>query len=547
MTIELRQSAGNATARNGKSVKVTFSEATRQGSLIVVVASARSDHDHLWDKTPSGFTTAKKVFDQDAGVAIWFRQNAPSLTSVTVDEPDHRSMIVRIHELTGVAQSNALDRTASAFGDDTYPKSGSTGTTTQADEVIFAAITNEYASTTQYGFTGGLGRISETVSPSSSDGVSDTDDERHRLTVHAALASTTGSYALTGRLSTRRDWAGAIVTFRGGSSGPARLTSKTQPAAIRLTGRARLTAFGPMRSKTRPAAIVLGGRAWIGPFENQFLIGGRDGLLIGKSTAYRVESVEGIGGWNLRSSDTPFPRDDGDQRGVDLQEARQILFRVNFNDAPVPMEAAMQRLLKALRPQRDTDWELIFRLPGMPLQALRCRPLNLSRELNLQQMLLRSQAFALRAADPRIYSARFREVVVPVSTESGGVITVTSVPNVGNADAYPIIQVTGSPTEDVTGLELVNTTGNIAFGFSGVLPAGGTLIADMPATVTSEPRSKVTVDGQPKYGSWVAPREPFFLAPDPDAPGGVNALYLRTTPPNAAVTCTLRYRDTWAG
>lgn len=542
MPIEIRQSSGNVTAVDRSSVKVNLSSSTRQGSLIVVIACVRTDTNVPFGADPSGFTKAVTAFDEDVGIGLWYLQNAAPLTSVTVPGAFGHSMIVRVHEVTGAAQANVLDRAKGSYGDSSYFSTGSSGTTAQTDEILFAAVASQYSTTTQYGFTGGFARLSETISPTS-----DLDDDRLRLTVHAALTNTTGSYALNGRLSTSRDWASLIVSFRGGSLGPARMTSKRQPPTIKIGGRGRLTAFGPMRSKGQSAAIVLSGSAWMGPFEKQFLLGGRGGLLIGANTEYRVESVEGIGGWDMRSSDSPFPRSDGDQRGVDLQSARQILFRVNFDDDPIEMEAAMQRLLRALRPRRDTDWDLIYRLPGMPLQSLRCRPLSLSRELNLERMLLANQAFALRAADPRIYSSRYREVRVPVSVESDGLTTVTSAVNIGNAPAYPIIQITGSPTVEVTGIDLVNITGNIGFTFSGILPIRGTLIADMPATVTSEPRSKVTVEGQPKYGSWVSPREPFFLSPDPDAPGGVNALYLRTTPAAAAVTCTLRYRDTWSG
>lgn len=546
MAIELRQLAGNTASLDNSSCKVTLSTATRQGSLIVVVAGARPPGtSNPFTSDPSGFTRilARRSDNtgDDVAVAMWYRENASPISSVTVSAT-HLSLQVRVLEFTGAAQSGALDKITSAGGDDNDFASGSTGNITQADSVLVGAVVNQYASTTQFGFTGGLARLSDTTSPSS-----DLDHERNRLTIHAALTSTIGSYALGGQLSASRDWAVALVAFKGGSLGPARMTSKTQTPSIRIGGRGRLNAFGPMRLMTQPPAISISGRAWVGPFENQFLLGGRGGLLIGTSTDYRVESVEGLGGWDIRTSDTPFPRGDGDQRGVDLQSARQVLFRINFDGPPAQLEAAMQDLLSVLRPRREADWDLYFRLPGMPLQVLHCRPVSLNRELSLEQMLVINQAFALRAADPRIYSARWQEVVVPVSPSDTTLVTAVSASNVGNANAYPIIQVTNSSSVEVTGLELVNITGNSSFGFAGILPVGGTLVADMPAVVTSEPRSKITIDGQTKYGSWVAPRDPFFLSPDPDAPNGTNAVYLRTTPSNTPVTCTLRYRDCSSG
>ena len=79
-----------------------------------------------------------------------------------------------------------------------------------------------------------------------------------------------------------------------------------------------------------------------------------------------------------------------------------------------------------------------------------------------------------------------------------------------------------------------------------MIPPGAQLIGDMPARITQTGRSPVTLDGQPRYNAWLPPRDAFYLAPDPVAIGGSNAIYLRTTPAGADVACTLTYRDTWA-
>lgn len=543
MPIALRQQAGHTEdAGQNRSLSVTLSQSTLSNSLLVIVCSVSHPYENVsaLPSVPSGFSL---VFNRRSGkqtTAMWQRTAAPVTSKITVNSSGETYGIqARVLEFTGAAQTNAVDRVTVNSSESSTVSSGSTGTTSQADELLIGVVCNRYASTTQFGFTGGLGQYSQTLS----DG-SEPDHDRTRLTVLGGITSTTGSFAIGAKLSTSRDWVGALVSFRGGSLGPARMTSKAQTPAIRITGTARLSAFGPMRSKNQPVAIGIGGRVWIGPFENQFLLGGRDGLLIGANTDYRVESVEGLGGTDIRSSDTAFPRSDGDQRGLDYQTARQIMFRVNFNGPG--LEARMQALLSTLRPRRETDWDLFFRLPGMPLQVIHCRPMGLSRELSLERMIVANQAFALRAADPRIYSSGWREITVPVS-DASEIVTAVSAPNLGNANAYPIISVTAPSTTQVTAFELVNITGNIAFSFDGILPPGGQLIADMPAVVTSEPRSKILIDGQPKYGSWVAPREPFYLAPNPDAPNGINALYLRTTPTQTDVTCTLRYRDTWYG
>jgi len=543
MPIQLRQQAGN-TDDGGydQSLSVTMGQTTLANSLLVIVCSVSHHYENTTalPNVPSGFSL---VFNRRSGkqtTAMWQRTAAPVSSKVTINSKGETFGIqARVLEFTGAALTNAVDKVTLNANTSNFVSSGSTGTISQADELLIGVVSNRYASTVQFGFTGGLGQFSQTLSDSS-----EPDHDRTRLTVLGGVTSTAGSYSLGAILSASRDWLGALVTFRGGSLGPARMTSKEQTPAIRLGGRAALSAFGPMKSKTQPVAITITGRAWIGPFEKQFLLGGRGGLLIGANTDYRVESVEGLGGAEIRPSDSPFPRGDGDQRGLDYQTARQILFRINFHGES--REAMMQELLTTLRPRRELDMDLVFRLPGLPLQLVSCRPSGLVRDLSLEQMIVSNQAFSLRAADPRIYSARWREATVPVSG-TGPIVTTAAITNAGNGNAYPIITVSAPSDTQVTGFELVNITGNIAFGFSGIIPAGGQLIADMPAVVTSEPRSKVLVNTQRSYGSWIAPREPFYLAPAPDAPGGVNALYLRTTPPETPVICTLRYRDTWYG
>lgn len=546
----IAQHAGNTTASDSSSCRVTLDRATQQGSHLTVIATARipRGHNNPFPSDPAGFSgfrvaLGSQSLRDDIAIAVWEKPNATPISSVTV-QAVHESLQVRVLETRGLAQAAALDRVAILGGEPSTVSTGATGAIAQADELLIGAIVNQNASTTQGSFTGGLAKLSDTTSPSS-----DLDGERHRLTVHAAITNTVGSYQLGGRLSTPRDWIGVLLSFRGGTLGPLKMTSLSAPPLMTFGGRGALTVFGRFSSLNASPVMTFSGSGWIGPANHQLLLGGRgaNGLMIGAGTDYRIESLEGLGGWDVESSDTPFPRFDGDQRGVDRQNARSILGRVNWDGPPVELEQAAQRLLMALRPRRSEDFDLYFRLPGMPLRTIRCRPGSLIREMTAEQMILTKQAFLLRAADPRIYSARAREVLVPASPSTGTVVTAVSAINAGNAQAFPVIRVTGAPDVDVTGLELVNITGNCSFEMAGVLPAGAQLVADMPAEVTAQPRSTITIGGQSKLGAWVPPREPFFLSPAPDAVGGVNALYLRTTPAGAAVTCALEYRDTWAG
>lgn len=534
------------------SCSVNLGTATLPNSLLFLVAAATHNRENgsALPNDPAGFTRVLLRKEDKLTVAVWRREAAPATTKATVQASGETfTLQARLIEFTGAAQSGAIDRVTVGGANpesgpgSQFPSSGSTGNTAQADEGLFGVMVNRYGSTVQLGFSGGLAKLYETVSSSG-----EPDHDRTRMTVHAATTTAIGSYRLSALLSSNRDWVTALISFRGGSLGPARMSSRNQGPAIRIGGRGTLTAFGPLLSRNQGPAIRIGGSGWIGPFEQQFLLGGRGGLLIGAGTPYRVESVEGLGGWDIRSSDADFPRGDGAQRGIDLQSARQVAFRVNFDADPVELEQRMQALLSALRPQRDSDWDLIFRLVGSPLQMLRCRPMSLTREMNAEQFIRTQQAFALRAADPRIYSVRTREVVVPVTPAGADTaVTAVSVTNAGNDDAYPVIRIRGAPGVDVTNIQLINASADVRFEVSTVLSESGEIVGDMPAVVTGAPRSKVTLDGNGIYGAWQSPREPFSIAPDPIAPGGVNAVYLRTVPAGAPVTCVLEYRDTSSG
>lgn len=558
-TPRLRQSAGNAVASGqSRTCTVNLTNPTVALNLVVVVAvAAHSGTSGTTLTGPEGFVLIRERTSNELTVAVWYRESAPPLSSVSVSSSAGRSLQVRLIEYEGAAQTSALDKVTVLTGSNREPYTGTSGTVAQADSIIFAAVANRYASTTQSGFTGGLTRLIESVTPATWGFFqSDPDDRRSRLTIHGAVTAVITSFDLRGLLSSPRNWVAILCTFRGSSSGPARMTSKLGPAVLTTPDAASvLTVFGPLTSANLTSTgispyVETGGRttARIGPFNYQYLINGWSGLLIGDDTPYRVESMEGLEGWDVRTSDDDLPRGDGAQRGVDLQSARQVLVKLKVGGTQTEVEQAMEALYRALIPQRDEDWELIWRHPSRPLRILRCRPMSLLRGLSWRETLINNQSFVLRAVDPRHYSAQVHEVQIPVTPAGATEVTVVSVKNIGNGRAYPLIRINGpSSGEPVTRIELVNATANVSFDVAATLPANATLVGDMEARVTAAPRSVVTLDGQTKYGAWQLPREAFYLAPSPEAPDGVNAVYLRTTPAGADVTATIEYRDTSSG
>lgn len=551
----LEQSTYNTVAKyQSRTCTATFTRPTTPGSLLVVVCSAAGTLPSNLT-TPPGFTLIANRGLRDIQQSVWYRQNAPATTSVSVTAlDDNKSLQVRVLEYSGVAQANALDKVAVRAEESFLPQTGSTGNTAQADELVLGFVTNQYASTVQFGFGGSLVRLYDSTSPQGWPQGTNQDWERGRLTVHQATATQVGNYSLLSILSAPRRWIALVVTFRGASSGPARFTSRNAgPMLDTNVGSGSLTVFGPLRSTLAgpitPMISTSGpATARIGPFNYQYRLGGWNGLLIGAGTNYRVEGHDGLDGWQIRTSDDDLPRGDGALRGIDLQSARETLFRINWDGDPADIEEALRVLYVALRPQRDEDWDLIWRHAGQPLKLMRSRPTNLVREVSQRALLMQEQAFALLSADPRHYSARLQKVTVPVTPAGATSFTTVSVTNSGNAPAYPVITIQGPTSGDpVSRIELVNASADVGFDVITTLPARSVLVGDMPSRVTASPRSAVQLDGQSKYGAWQLPRLPFYIAPAPEAAGGVNAVYLRTTPAGAPVTATLEFRDTWAG
>ncbi|WP_028924192.1 hypothetical protein [Pseudonocardia acaciae] len=540
----LRQSAGNAVGSGqSRTCTATFTNPTIEKNLIVCWAVVTSGSATLTG--PDGFVPVRERAQGELKLAMWYREGAPATSSVSVTTSVNRSLQVRALEYSGAAQSGALDRVTVVTSGDDRPRTGDSGIIAQADEIVVAAIANQFASTIQSGFVGGLIRLIESVSPQSW-GLwdSDPDERRSRLSIHHAITNSVGSFFLSALLSSMRNWIAILATFRGGSSGPARMTSRLAPTMLKVGGTGSLTVFGPLRAghtTPEPMIAMSSAQARIGPYNYQYRLGGWDGLLIGDDTPYRVENHDGLEGWAMRTSDDDLPRGDGALRGVDLQSARQLMFELKVGGTQAEVEQAMDTLYRALVPQRDSDWELIWRHPGRPLRMLRCRPISLSRELSWRETLVNHQKFALLSSDPRHYSASQRRVTVPASPAATRP-SVVSVLNEGNGYAYPTIRVTGpSSGEPVTRIELANTTHDVSFLVAAVLPKGSTLLGDMQARATGAPRSVVTIDGQSKYGAWVHPRQTFVIGP------GENLLHLLTEPPGASITATLDYHDTWSG
>lgn len=536
MTLQVRQVAYKTEDHHSHRCRTTFTSYTASGSAVLAFAAVtRYAYDSARVTPPSGFTTVFVDTDDDVELHCWLLADAPPRHTVEIYAERHRSMQLFCYEISGAAQANTVFGFVSRSANETStPDTGSVSAPT-GPSLAIAAVMNQYTSTQQSGFTGGFSLVSNIASPAHGD-----DGDRGRLTTHIKSATSPGSYSLTAKLSTRRDWVAGIVVLRPGVTGPVRLA--VDSTALTVDGDANLTAFGPLRADAN-ALTVEAEPVAVAPYDYQYRLNGWGGLLIGDWTPYRVEQIDGLEGWQLRTSDQEFPREDGAMRGVDLQAARLVRVKLKVGGEQAEVEQLMDQLYRALVPRRNEDWQLIWRHPGRPLRMMWCRPVDLLRGLSWRETLINNQSFDLRAADPRHYAAWERVVPVPVSPLGAPNVTIDA-PNLGSGAAHPVIRVRNpvgaTPVERVW---LVNDTSGAQFDIRAVVPGGSTLLGDMPARVTDTgiARSVITVDGQSKYGAWQFPRRPFALLP------GLNTLHLRTEPEGSPVQCELIYRDTWAG
>lgn len=557
MTATLVQSA-SATVIKGESytANVTFEETTKPGSLIVLILVAAGGLP-VWEiPDVPGYTLIRTRGLRDLQLTAWYRFNAPPSVSVSIWGKTYRSLQLRALEYSGVAQAAALDKVITFEDESRNVRSGSTGNISNADSLAIAVVANQYASTAQGGFLGGLVKLFEDTSPREKGRRTNEDWERSRVTVHQGLTVAIQSFSFSATLSTSRRWICFLLVFKGGTTGPAKLTSiNTAIPICSNSGYGQLSAFGPLRATAAKAKKAMssnpsaGAVARIAPFDYQYRLGGYSGFLVGSGTVYKVEGTDGLNGWNVRTSDSDIPRGDGSLRGIDLEAAREFTMRINVGRNRDEIELYLDRLYRALVPRRDEDYEMIWRHPTQPPKMMRIRPISLPRLRNsVTNQSYSKQEITFRAADPRHYSAVVNRVELLNTPANALTPTELNVSNIGNVDAYPVITIQGPDTNTpVTNIQINNKSTLGAFNLQLVLPRGSTMIADMEARVTGAQRSVITLDGEPRYGAWQLPREPFVISSDPTGLGGFNVLTMETVPAGAPVKAVIEYRHTWSG
>jgi hypothetical protein len=128
--------------------------------------------------------------------------------TITVTHPSVTARALSGSEFSGLLGSGTRDRVSTDTGNDDAPDSGTTATTSQADELLFGALgvngrigdsftpTAPYTGLTRAGTTGGFSNTNVTINP------------------EYRIVAATGGFSASGTNSSDREWAAAIVTYR---------------------------------------------------------------------------------------------------------------------------------------------------------------------------------------------------------------------------------------------------------------------------------------------------------------------------------------------
>jgi hypothetical protein len=187
-----------------------------------------------------------------------------------------------------------------------------------------------------------------------------------------------------------------------------------------------------------------------------------NGFKFGAGTPAGVTRSEGLDLAIVRSGDVNFPRDHGQFKGLDLLEARDIIFDLFVKTDGTSMQHTMLALAAATSVLPNEELPLWFQLPENPLMCIMCRPRKrpVKIDTDYASANVATPELVFHATDPRIYSAG-HETPLP---EAKAIATV-AITNLGNMEMRPIwiingpvtnpflvnASIAGSPT-----LELVN-------------------------------------------------------------------------------------------
>ncbi len=259
--------SNSAQGTNVSSLPVSFSSSNTAGNLIVasVRMATTTQTVTIADTVGNTYTSAVSQAQSTDGhqVFIFYAKNikAGSNTVTASFSASNAHAWLAVYEYSGLGTTTALDATAHASGSSTAPSTGSTSTTTVANELVFGAcgLPYNYAGTVTAGSGYTLLQQNTSTSRAANEGRS---------------VTATGAYAGTFSLSATANWSAAVATF---ATAPAVTTSSLAAGTQNAAYSATLAAGGGKTSYTWSVTV--------GTLPNGLSLNSSSGAITGTPTA----------------------------------------------------------------------------------------------------------------------------------------------------------------------------------------------------------------------------------------------------------------------
>lgn len=194
MAIALVQTAHSGT------LTVTYGSAPTSGNLLVMGLYIQTGGGDPAPVAPSGWTLATSINSNTVSwTYLYYKKNCGTATAYTWTGTGVSGSDIVAAEYSGASTTGPLDKTATNSGFSTSPDSGTTATTTVANEVWVAILMNEAG----VAFTSPTNSFTNEVSDSAFGG----------LALFDKIVSSTGTADVGATISGNRNWAGVMATF----------------------------------------------------------------------------------------------------------------------------------------------------------------------------------------------------------------------------------------------------------------------------------------------------------------------------------------------
>lgn len=285
------------------------------------------------------------------------------------------------------------------------------------------------------------------------------------------------------------------------------------------------------------------------------------GLIMGPGLPIHAMEIRGLEDFAVRSGDTELSRSDGDVAGLHTIAGKEVTLdiAVTGEKGSAELAATLAAVMAAFTPS-DTSYPFVFQEPHAAERYVSARVIARG-ELKSPRSThgFHTLAVRLKAADPFIYGTTSHQGSLTPYTTGGGAdypivdylkdwtVSVSGeavAVNAGNAKAWPLIRFYG-PTDGgtLTSMTLTEVYSGRSVEVVETVLAGQILTMDMKRLMRADSGDVpyVRLDDANRYGKWSVPREPFYLAPSPEA----NLLRYSITGTTSATLAVVTWEDTY--